>query len=918
MLSVSPKWLSAENIQEYHKHEYTAVSQRYFSESDQVWGWYHGKLAEELNLVGKVNEQSFVRLSEGKDPVSGIQLLDSRNGKHRAALDCVIHTPKSVSLAALVGGDEEVRRAHRASVRAALDFLEQHCQAKQGGNNPPLTTGKWIVATFEHDTARPIDGRADPHLHTHCLLFNMTAKDANSDAYAIQSNELYRLQTVTTRVYQNELAARLKALGYELERGKNHAPEIKGFDPAYLKEVSRRAEHIQKERERLGLTGRTAEGFIAHNQREDKLQLTPEEMQKVYKELDAKWDHQAEAVVEQAQERRAKGISQEQGPSAKRAVDFAIRKLSERHSVFERTGGRNGGIVQHALEYGQGHIKLADIEREIDRRKGVEISEQERQTGRKNPELVVRNDVRPKAPGERYTTAKAIETERKTIEMVLGRKGLYEPIVKGLNRDEFRATHQGNLNDAQKYAAWDLLHAKDQVIGLQGQAGSGKTRSLKVVAQLARQSGYYVQGLATTSGASKELGKSEIQTETIQKHLQRLDYDKRHNLLSQKRLYVLDESSMASAVDIHKFVKNLRPQDRVILVGDIKQHQSIEAGRIFHQLQIAGMTTVKLNKIVRQQEPELLKAVQMISKGDVHGSLQQLDSMGAIREIGHRQERFDAIARQYGEHPTTSLVVSPDNQSRQELDSAIRRHLQTIGIVKKQEAQMPILLSRQDLTKPDLERADKYQVGDWIKYGQNNSELGIKRGDYGKVISTDTEKNMLAVERRDGKIIEYNPEERKAAMAVYQSDYRSFAVGDRIQFTAPDKQHGVANRELGNIEKIDGTTLSVRIEPKAEEAGRLINVNLNEFRHIDHGYTMTSYSSQGQTIEHVIAQIDTSDGKIQGLLDKTALYVMQSRAKHEFTIYTDSQAQLEKTVSKMQVKQTALTHEQTAEYSAVA
>jgi conjugative relaxase-like TrwC/TraI family protein len=73
-----------------------------------------------------------------------------------------------------VGGDQEVRRAHRESVKVALDELEQYVQARFGGNHPAETTGKWVAAVFEHDSARPVDGYAAPQLHTHVVVFNLT------------------------------------------------------------------------------------------------------------------------------------------------------------------------------------------------------------------------------------------------------------------------------------------------------------------------------------------------------------------------------------------------------------------------------------------------------------------------------------------------------------------------------------------------------------------------------------------------------------------------------------------------------------------------------------------------------------------------------------------------------------------------
>jgi conjugative relaxase-like TrwC/TraI family protein len=90
--------------------------------------------------------------------------------EHRAGWDATFSAPKSVSLTALVGGDERVRQAHRESVRVALDQLEHYTQARIGGNHPPETTGRFIAAKFEHDTARPVDGYVAPQLHTHAVV----------------------------------------------------------------------------------------------------------------------------------------------------------------------------------------------------------------------------------------------------------------------------------------------------------------------------------------------------------------------------------------------------------------------------------------------------------------------------------------------------------------------------------------------------------------------------------------------------------------------------------------------------------------------------------------------------------------------------------------------------------------------------
>src|SRR5581483_1484333 len=187
MLTIS-KPLSASQVQTYHAREFVSPEQNYWSQGDPNVGQWHGKLAERFELVGRVSEEHFARLADGQHPLTQEQLVQHRavqqygtaTGKtvapveHRAGWDATFSAPKSVSLTALVGGDDRVREAHRDAVNLALDELERYAQARMGGNRSAQTTGQFVAAKFEHDTARPVDGYAAPQLHTHAVVFNMT------------------------------------------------------------------------------------------------------------------------------------------------------------------------------------------------------------------------------------------------------------------------------------------------------------------------------------------------------------------------------------------------------------------------------------------------------------------------------------------------------------------------------------------------------------------------------------------------------------------------------------------------------------------------------------------------------------------------------------------------------------------------
>jgi len=224
MLTISSP-LSASQAQAYHAEEFGNARENYYTQGDQIRGEWHGRLAEQWGLKGEVREEHFQRLAEGQHPTTGEQLVRHkaareymnehgqkiRTTEHRAGWDATFSAPKSVSLTALVGGDERVRAAHQESVAVALDELERYVQARIGGNLPAETTGQWVAAKFEHDSARPVDGYAAPQLHTHVVFFNLTETE-NGEIYALQPWELYKTQQYATAVYRSELATWLKEL----------------------------------------------------------------------------------------------------------------------------------------------------------------------------------------------------------------------------------------------------------------------------------------------------------------------------------------------------------------------------------------------------------------------------------------------------------------------------------------------------------------------------------------------------------------------------------------------------------------------------------------------------------------------------------------------------------------------------------
>src|ERR1039457_3785762 len=161
---------------------------------------------------------------------------------------------------------------------------------------------------------------------------------------------------------------------------------------------------------------------------------------------------------------------------------------------------------------------------------------------------------------------------------------------------------------------------------------------------------------------------------------------------------MVDESSLASTRQMREFLESLGPHDRVLLIGDTRQHQGVDAGKPFEQLQDAGMRTAQLDQIMRQKDPELLKAVEHLARNETHAGISLLQSQGRITELSNPQERIAAIAKDYASNPEITLIVSPDNASRRDINQAVRIELQASGALVKEYVSFPVLVARNDMS----------------------------------------------------------------------------------------------------------------------------------------------------------------------------------------------------------------------------
>jgi ABC-type cobalamin/Fe3+-siderophores transport system ATPase subunit len=581
-----------------------------------------------------------------------------------------------------------------------------------------------------------VDGYAAPQLHTHTVIFNVTERE-NGQTRALQERGLFVSQQFATAVYQSELTYRLRTLGYEIEAGRSGSPEIKGYSQEYLDASSPRSQQIREQLEKSGYQGPEAAQIAAHSTRDRKEIHSPAEVLAAHRQIAAEFGNQADKVVREARERiqlRLHERGQENSRQvAQQAITYARDRSFQREAVIDERD-----LYRDALRRGMSETTYAEVRARFEER--IANGEFQVLSGQKHDS------------GRRFTTAETIRAEREILSQMQRGQGQAEQIMP-IQAAIAHTQKQQQLNVGQKAAAEEILTSRDVVQGLEGKAGVGKTTLLKSVREAAEKRGYVVEGFAPTSRAANQLRDAGISADTLQGFLARV-----RQPAPERHLYMVDESSLASTKQMREFLAKLESGDRVLFIGDTRQHQGVEAGKPFEQLVNAGMKTAQVDQIVRQRNaPELLKAVEYLSRGEIAEGVALLEQQGRVTEIPNGQQRIATIAKSYAASPENTIVVSPDNASRRQINQAVRSELQALGIVDSESHVMRVLAPLSDITGADRTWAARYSVGDVLYYSRGSQDIGIEKKSYTKVIATLPQDNMLTVQKGHGDEVTYNP-----------------------------------------------------------------------------------------------------------------------------------------------------------------
>ena len=944
MLSIGALSSAAQGARYYEQDGYYAKDDPEHREAS-AWA---GKGAEELGLKGPVDPDTFKAVLEGKVPDgSGTELgKRGKDGKivHRPGRDLTFSAPKSVSLAALVGGDSRIVEAHDRAVAATLDWVEKNTAETRmkdpdTGNMVRAGGQKIVAATFRHDTSRNLD----PQLHTHAVLANMVKGE--DDKWRTMANEkLYGSKMLLGALYRSELAASLTRLGYDIE--KTHADgrfEIAGVSRETIEAFSTRRAEIEAAMVERGLGASADNPRLAERAslmtRAKKRDIDRGELRGVWERQAADLGLDARGLVAEAAGKTAepareaaaepasgpdkagevaapalddagtrepgvaaaavRPVSTDQGARgsparmpdreavreappgspASEAVAWAMAHLSERQAVFRRAD-----LFAAALAHAPGTVAMAEAEREVaalekaGRLHGVEMPGAE----------------------DSLANAKTVAEERETVASMRAGQGRGAVPMRGWQVQGH--LNKGPLTDGQKEAVKLILSAKDRTIGVQGYAGTGKTTMLDRARTLAEKNGYRIVGLAPSASAVQTLAsEAGIESETLQRFLARNAGVAEGRLTTKgakemraafaKTILVVDEGSLASTVqarDLLRIANELRIP-RVVLVGDAKQLDAVDAGKPFAQLQAAGMQTATMDEIMRQRDPALKEAVEASLKGEIFKAFDKLGSNVAevkpdniAGAVAARWLRLDAAARE------NTGVMAPSHELRQAINGHIRERLAREGRIHGAAMESERLVSK-GYTNAEKALAGNYAAGDVVAFHRPYKRIGVEKGDERRVTGVDHKARAVLLDDGKGGRVAWKPEEiggRRGGSEVYRAEEIELRAGDRIRWTRNDAGLGLVNSRTAEVVGIANGRVTFRLEDgKTLELGR----NDTQLRHLDHAWASTVHAFQGRTVDNVIAAMEA---RHPHLTTQKSFYVEISRARDRAELVTDDAAEL--------------------------
>lgn len=846
----------------------------YYAEKGEVIGKWQGKTAEAIGLEGAIKRKDFTKLAFNINPKTKEQLTARNSEARRVGYDFTFSVPKSVSIVYAQTKDKDIFNAFDNAVRETMLEIEQNAatRVRSNGKNENRNTGNLIWGTFTHDDARPVNGIPDPHLHQHAFVFNATYDKKEQRFKAAQFGDIKSNAPYFEAVFNSRLAQSLKEAGYQIERNERDF-EIKGFERSIIDKFSNRTREINRIAKEQGLAYAEDKAKLGASSRKNK-DRTGYDKEDIRLQWRSRLSEKEIELVESAKNDPppSGGIAIENKKgriTAKEVLDYALDHSLERKSVVSEKE-----LLTIGLTRGIGSITPEAMNKELGSRKDL-LSKKDAKSG----EVI-------------YTTQEAITEETKLRDTTRKGKNAFSSL-----HPDYQIKNE-QLTEEQSKAVKHVLSSKDFITVVSGGAGTGKTWSIKEVAEGIKEKDVNFGAFAPSSAASRQVQREDgfENATTIAELLQ----SKKLQESVKDGVIWVDEAGMVGNKTMNKVIGIAKEQDaRILLTGDIKQHGSVERGDALRIIQkFGGIKPASISKIQRQKNADYRSAIKSIANNNIEKGYQALDQMGAIKESS-LEEATQNIANEYAQALKAKenvLIVATTHNQGKAVTATIRDKLKSEGHLKGKEQ---VFKTQKNLSYTDAQKQDavNYSEGMIVQFHQN-AKGGIKRGTKYHVSGKDENGNVvLAIENKKEKI--RLPVKEANKFSVYRREEISLAKGDQIRIT----QNGFSNEHKrlnnGNILSVKGFDRKGNI---IASTGRNDVVLNKDYGNLTHGYYTTSPASQGKSVNRVIIMQSTHSGKAA---NKEQFYVSASRGKFAISIHTDDKQALLRNVQRSSQRMTA-------------
>ncbi|MGE6221070.1 MobF family relaxase [Nubsella zeaxanthinifaciens] len=839
----------------------------YYIDGQEQNGNINGKLASRLGLSNENIKEVFYSLADNINPVKGQQLTPRSKQDRTVGYDINFHCPKSVSIIHVLSKDDEIQKAFEASVQETMREIEADAmtRVRMGGKHENRKTDELIWADFTHHTARPVDGHTpDPHLHSHCYVFNVTYDKVENKFKAAQFRDINRDMPYYQSRFHKRLSDKLIDLGYNVRRT-DKSFELAGVPENVIKHFSKRTDEIGRIASEKGITNAeelSELGARTRSKKQKGLSMS---------ELKDDWKRQiAEIGENKANEGEDLRFSKNKiidviAPST--CIDFSIQHTFERASVMD-----DRRLLEKAYRHGIGDNNLP-----LDR-----ITDE----FYKDQRLIRINEY-----GRSLSTTRAVLAEEQ--EMVkLARQGL------GKHKPLYYEAPQINLIGQQYEAVRDVLTNRNLVSIVKGAAGSGKTTLLKETDRHIKSINKEMFVLAPTAEASRGVLVNEgfKNAETVASFL--LNKNLQNKAIEQ--VIWVDEAGLLGTQDTLNLIKIAKENNsKIIFGGDTKQHASVVRGDALRILNTVGNIRVsEVNRIYRQKNEVYKSAVESLSKGDISTAFIKLNDMGAIKTVEPTNPNTELVDDYVSavKKGKSAIVISPTHSQGESVTNDIRKKLRENGLLGKTE------IKARKLTNANFTDAEKsdyrnYSPGQYIQFNQNLRN--IKKGSQWKIDAI-KEGNIL-ISNNHGKKMPL-PHDMAKYYEVFEQSELSLSKGDKVRITKICYDN--ENKRLNNGQSLQ--VLSVKnknlLLMRNEISGNVYTVN-KDFGHIAHAHCITSYASQGKTVDEVFISQPSSTFPAT---DAKQMYVSVSRGREATSIYTDDKEALLEYASMLNERRSAM------------